>query len=452
MAGRHRQKDKRENPSRRRPRKFFLWSAVCVVVLGGAGAAYYYMTRPLSSATSKYSVKPVTMKKTADDQERTNILLIGTDTRPGQTGGNTDVLILCSIDPKHKRIELLSIPRDTKVQFPDGSVGKINEALDLGGPQMTINMVYGLIHQPIDHYALTHFGGLVDIINTLGGITVDVPERMYYNTGDKQWNIINLKPGVQTLNGVQALGFVRFREDPLGDIGRTERQQEFLTALADKLLEPANIPKLPTLIREFWGTIDTDMSLVNVLSLASDANQFKSYKIIHETLPGSFHNPSYPGDSSYWIVNPAEAVWAANQFFQNGVVQSNPVQAPSVTENWTPPANSTAGTTNSTSGGASQTTNATTSGGSAASNEAAGATANSTQAAASSAPWYTVSVYGANVRSGPGTNYAILSSVKQGQEVQVVGTSGDWDEVEFGDGETGYIANWLVTPDAGTSQ
>lgn len=315
--------------------------SVMVSCLTLGAAVYYALTRPLThTEAAQYKGKMLPpVETTAPKDKRTNILLIGTDTRAGEPGGNTDVLILCSIDRKNKRIELLSIPRDTKVMFPDGTYSKINEGFMLGGPALTESLVNDLIHQPIDHYALTHFGGLVDIIDTIGGITMKVDKRMHYNTGDKQYAVINLRPGVQTLTGEQALGYVRFRHDTLGDISRTERQQKFLTALANQLLQPTNVTKLPMLVREFWGTIDTDMSMFDVLGLAEKAKQYKGYQIIHETLPGSFHDPdkNTPNDSSYWIVNPQEARYIAEQFFDKGVVVRSPIQDPSVTKNWTPP-------------------------------------------------------------------------------------------------------------------
>lgn len=434
MSGRHRHSEQYPNTGdkRRTPRKkTIIWSSLGVLAIAAVGAGYYELHRPLSAvAPTGRTITPVHIKKNSQDVGRTNVLLIGTDTRPGQVGGNTDVLILCSIDPKNQRIEMLSIPRDTKVPLPNGSVGKINSALWLGGPQATANVVATLIHQPIDDYALTHFGGLVDIVNTVHGITVNVPEPMHYNTGDKRYGMINLNPGVQTLNGPQALGFVRFREDALGDIGRTERQQVFLQALATKLLQPANIPQLPTLVREFYRTVQTNMSVLQILKLASDAGQFKTYKIIHETLPGSFHNPNpnIPGDLSYWIVNPNEAKWAAQQFFYNGVVQSNPIQDPSFTQNWTPP---TTPSTNPSSNGTG-------------SGNTGGSNSGTTSNQYSPVP-YSVNVSSAYVRSGPGTNYRIIASVLQDQTVQVIGTSGKWDEIELNSTQTGYIAGWLVT-------
>lgn len=439
MLGRHRNSNDSSTKKRHPRRSAVLWSSMGVLVLSAIAIGYHELHKPLSAVPNVGPpVKPVQIKKTPADIGRTNILLIGTDTRPNQTGGNTDVMILCSIDPQNKRIEMMSVPRDTKINLPDGSVGKINAALSMGGPQATINIVSTLLNEPIDDYALTHFGGLVNVIDTLHGITINVPEPMHYNTGDKKWNMINLKPGVQTLNGVQALGFVRFREDALGDIGRTERQQQFLTALAQKLLRPANVTKLPALVNEFYSTVQTNMSMLQILTLASQANQFKSYKIIHETLPGSFHNPdpNIPGDLSYWIVNPNEAKWSAQQFFNDGVVQSNPIQDPSVTQNWTkpttPPANQTG---NSTGGGSSS--NSTTGG-------------PPPSATGPSVP-YTVSASSAYIRSGPGTQYAVVASVLQGQIVQVIGASGTWDKIQVNATQTGYIAGWLLNAGAQAS-
>ena len=351
LAGRHARKPSLEKPksTRRRALWISLLSILGALIFLGGGA-YYWLTRPLTHQVKYPDVRlPKTSAATPakpEDKTRETVLLIGTDSRPGEPGGNTDVLILTSIDPKNERIEMLSIPRDTKVMYPDGTYAKVNQALMLGGPNLTKSLMTELTGQPIDNYALTHFGGLVDIINTIGGITINVPERMYYNTGDKQYNIINLHKGVQTLNGVQALGFVRFRHDALGDIGRTERQQQFLKALSEKLLQPDNIPKLPTLIREFWGTMDTDMSLLDVLKLGARADTYRGYQIIHETLPGSFHNPdpSVKNDESYWIVNPHEAKYAATQLFEHGLVQRNPIQDPTVTKHWTPPTSTPQGT------------------------------------------------------------------------------------------------------------
>lgn len=326
--------------SPRRSKVRFVGASAAVILFVACGFAYHELTHPLTHGQLTRPVsRNFSQPRIPSDPSRTTILLMGTDTRPGDTGGNSDVMVLCSIDRDNQRIELLSIPRDTKVQFPDGHYAKINQAMQIGGPPLVESLVEKLVDEPIDNYALTHFGGLVNIINTIGGVTVNVPERMYYNTGDSQYNIINLRKGTQTLTGQQALGFVRFRHDALGDIGRTERQQEFLTALGHQMLKPASIPRLPAIARECWSTVDTDMNLLEVMSLCARATKYENYTIIHETLPGSFHdpNPQVPGDQSYWIVNPDQAKYVAKNLFVRGNVQENPIQDPSLTEHWTTP-------------------------------------------------------------------------------------------------------------------
>ncbi len=275
----------------------------------------------------------------ASEQGRYTMLLIGTDQRPQDKIGNADVIIVASIDQAHKRIAFMSIPRDTQVTFPNGKYAKINESLHAGGPELTMALTENLLGMPINHYGLTYFSGLVQLINTIQGIRIHIPKPMYYQTGDKQYGIIQLHPGTQTLNGEQALAFVRYRNDTLGDIGRTNRQQTFLAALAHKLLDPHNIQYIPAISRDWSKTVETDLSLADSINLAGHINELKTFSTIHETLPGSFHNPSRsdPSDLSYWVINPAQARYTAKQFFTDGILQTNPIQDPQVTKYWSPP-------------------------------------------------------------------------------------------------------------------
>lgn len=271
---------------------------------------------------------------------RETFLLIGTDARPHDNHGNSDVLCIASIDEIHHRIEFLSIPRDTQVAFPDGLYHKINDALSQGGPELTVHVVESLVGLPIDHYAVTRFDGLVHMIDRIGGIDVNVPRRMYYNTGDKTYGLIRLHQGQQRLTGEQALGFVRYRHDALGDIGRANRQQSFLVALKERLLRPETIPELPGIAMDILKNVETDLTPIDIARFAAQAPRYAHYGTIHETLPGSFHdpNPERSNDLSFWIVNPKQVRYVAKQFFEDGVIQSNPIQDPSATQRWdTPP-------------------------------------------------------------------------------------------------------------------
>lgn len=235
------------------------------------------------------------------DGRRTNILVLGIDKRPGETNARSDTMMLVSIDPKLDKVVVLSIPRDTKVEIKGSPVDKICAANMIGGPRYAVKTVEKLLDVRIDYYVAMDFNGFKEIVDTLGGVTIDVPQRMYKPSED-----INLYPGEQRLNGRQALAFVRFRGYVEGDIGRTEMQQKFIKALADEVLKPKTVAKLPTLVKQLNKYVETDMGVTDMLKMASWAPGFNSESIITQTLPGYFYD-EYDASgimtASYWMVD-----------------------------------------------------------------------------------------------------------------------------------------------------
>jgi len=235
------------------------------------------------------------------DGERTNILLLGTDARPGESQTRTDTIILASIDPELNKVALVSIPRDTRISIKGSSVDKINSANAVGGPQLVAKKVEEIIGEEIDYYVEIDFDGFKKIIDTIGGVDINVDQRMYKPTED-----IDLKPGQQRLNGRQALAFVRFRDYALGDIERTEHQQMFLKALGDELLHAKNIVKLPSLVKVVKENIDTNLRTADMLKMASWAPGFNRESIIAQTLPGYFLDKRDENGNmiqSYWVAD-----------------------------------------------------------------------------------------------------------------------------------------------------
>ncbi|MCX5780317.1 MAG: LCP family protein [Firmicutes bacterium] len=237
------------------------------------------------------------------DKKRTDILLLGVDARPGETdNARSDTIILASIDPTLNRTALVSIPRDTKISGSVNSgMDKINAANVLGGPEMAVTKVEELMGEKIDYYIEVDFEGFKNIIDTLGGVTIDVDQRMYKPSED-----IDLQKGVQKLNGYDALGYVRFRGYMNGDIDRTAHQQVFLKALGQELLKPATIVKLPTLIREARANVKTNLGLTDMLKIATWAPGFSGDSIVAQTLPGYFsdsRNADGVLTSSYWVAD-----------------------------------------------------------------------------------------------------------------------------------------------------
>ncbi|MGE5417635.1 MAG: LCP family protein [Acidobacteriota bacterium] len=228
--------------------------------------------------------------------EKVNILFIGIDARPGEKMARSDTMILACVDPAIKKVATISIPRDTR--FPvSGSVDKINSACALGGPEAAAKAVEELMGVDVDYYVLTNFKGFSKCVDILGGVTVDVEKRMY-----KPSEGINLHPGVQKLDGKQALAYCRFRNDALGDIGRTQRQQKFISALTKELYQSNTITKIPALLPQIFENVTTNMGIGQLLELAKIAPDFKPSSIIGQTLPGYFYNDPSNG-LSYWIVD-----------------------------------------------------------------------------------------------------------------------------------------------------
>lgn len=232
---------------------------------------------------------------------RTNILILGVDARPGQTDtqSRTDSMLLVSLDPDLKKIAVISIPRDTLVTIK-GNKEKINAANEYGGPQLAAQMVGELLSTKVDYYLEMNFNGFKDIIDTLGGVNINIAQRMY-----KPSENIDLNPGLQRLNGTQALGYVRFRSYVYGDIQRTEQQQVFLKALAQELLQPKTIARLPQLASEVYNNVTTNLSLTDMAKLAACAPAFSPDAMISQTLPGTFY-ADYLSDgssASYWKVD-----------------------------------------------------------------------------------------------------------------------------------------------------
>ena len=236
--------------------------------------------------------------------KRQNILILGVDSNGKGTdsikGTRSDTIILANIDPSTKSVNLVSIPRDSKVYLPNGRIDKINSAHALGGIDFTKQTIEDTFGVKINHYIIIHGPAVREIVDAMGGIPVYVEKNMHYNdySGDLH---INLTKGLQVLDGIQAEGFLRFRHDGLGDIGRTSRQQWFLKGLAEKMQQPEMITKLPELVRVIAQNITTDMSFYELSRLAGTVKDVKIDDVKVATLPGG---PSQKGYISYWILDP----------------------------------------------------------------------------------------------------------------------------------------------------
>jgi len=204
--------------------------------------------------------------------DRVNILLLGGDSR-GQSKNEpprSDSLMLASFDPVTKKASLFSILRDTYVKIPEHGSDRINSALALGGPNLSMKTVSDLLGIPVQYYVYVDFEGFIALIDKVGGIDFEVEKNMKYSdSADDHVYDIDLKKGEQHLDGKTALQYVRFRHDAMSDFSRTERQRNFLKAVATKLQTTTSLIKLPDIIESISPYIETNLSANDILKLAS---------------------------------------------------------------------------------------------------------------------------------------------------------------------------------------
>ncbi len=245
---------------------------------------------------------------------RQNILLLGVDSNGEGTDlwANTrsDTIIIVNVDPKTHSVNAISIPRDSKVYLPDNKgVQKINSAHAIGGINLvkkTLKETFGI---KIDKYIIVHDEAVEKIVDALGGIPIYVEKPMKYHDYAGKLHI-DLNKGETVLNGKQAVGYLRYRKDGLGDIGRTQRQQWFLRSLFEKLHSPQVITKIPEVLNVCNNYVKTDMSFYDLSQYAAFARSVDENKIEIATLPGA---PNQKGYISYWILDPKKTQETINR-------------------------------------------------------------------------------------------------------------------------------------------
>ena len=186
------------------------------------------------------------------NSEGQTILLLGTDIG----GGNTDVIALIKVE--EGVTDVVQIPRDSYIEAETYGPIKINALYALGGIDAVKQEVSTHMGRSIQHYIVINLAAVRQLGDLLGGLEIYVPKRMEYVDNSQGLNI-DLQPGLQTLKGTDLEGFLRFRHDEAGDIGRIERQQLALRALFTKLGRPETLVRLPAVLVMMGKQVQTDM-------------------------------------------------------------------------------------------------------------------------------------------------------------------------------------------------
>lgn len=286
--------------------KIFAIAFLCFAVAMGAGMwAFfkYYDASDHVAADKEEEDTPVDIVDSEKDKEeedkrsqlerliekskRTNILLLGME------GPRTDTIIFASFDPESKKLDLLSIPRDTYYErkgHPSADKKKINAVYGDEGAKGTMAAVSNVLQGvPIDYYVKVTYQGVERIVDSLGGVKVNIPMDMDYDDiYDHPPLHIHLQKGTQVLNGKKAVQFLRFRKNndgggyPDGDLGRMKAQQQFVKAALEKVFSF----RLPVVANTVFKYVKTDMPLTDIVIMAKDAVGMSKDHVTTYSLPG----------------------------------------------------------------------------------------------------------------------------------------------------------------------
>ncbi len=211
----------------------------------------------------------------------TNILLLGTDHSnwPGHESQRSDSIMVIHTDPPRHRIVYLSIPRDLRVPIEGVGDTKINAAMSAGGPPLAIKTIAAYTGLPINHVIVIDILRFREVIDALGGITIDVPERILSRfecplTTQAQcdrWKGWRFAKGPQHMGGKRAVVYARVRKNLLNpadtDISRTERQQQVLRAILRKMTSVSTLVKLPFVGKKLTSPLVTDLSTFQFMQM-----------------------------------------------------------------------------------------------------------------------------------------------------------------------------------------
>lgn len=283
------------------------------------------VTSTLTDASTQTSVSTRSVTSTTHStfslpslsrQERVNFLLLGSDTdlKFSPSDYLTQSMILVTVDPKTHTVGMLSIPRDLWVDIPGYGFGKIQIAYEIGGIALARRTVEQNFGVPIDYYAWVGLQGFQKIIDTVGGVNIDVPHPVLDDaypddlnpTDPYAYKRLYIPAGPQHLAGPEALEFVRSRHgDLVGDFGRSQRQQMLLLALRKQLTATTVLFHLPQLAADLQDTVRTDLPLTELLAYANFARTLHRSEI-HQVvlLPPTYTENTTTPDGSQDIVVP----------------------------------------------------------------------------------------------------------------------------------------------------
>ncbi|WP_445491441.1 LCP family glycopolymer transferase [Niallia sp. 03133] len=272
-------------------KKIFLTitSIIGIIIIGFGSYFVYLYTKVEKTADKIYEPidgegKTAGKQREEDikDKKPISILLMGVDERKNDVG-RSDALIVMTLNPSTEKLQMVSIPRDTRTEIVgNGSIDRINSAYALGGVKMAIDTVEAFTGEKMNYYIRINMEALSGMVDALGGISlyneIEWKDEGYYKKG-YHYQLGNIE-----LDGPQALGYARMRKlDPQGDFGRNERQRKVITAIIDKGLNLSSVTKYDELLGALGENVKTNISLNDMMSIGKNyrnaRNHIEQYEV-----------------------------------------------------------------------------------------------------------------------------------------------------------------------------
>ncbi|RST74159.1 LytR family transcriptional regulator [Siminovitchia acidinfaciens] len=256
--------------SRVKRKRTWLKVVLLLVLIGivGSGAygysIYHNLQKTAKSVHAPIDRKPVVERPSKLDmkkQEPFSVLMLGVDERPGDRG-RSDTMIVITVNPAKKSMEMLSIPRDTRLEIVGKGINdKINHAYAFGGIEMSMNTVEKYLDIPIDYYIKVNMEGFKEIVDAVGGVYVN-------NDLDFTYENHHFTKGELVLNGAEALKYSRMRyDDPRGDFGRQMRQRQIIQGVIKKGANVSTLWKYNDMLKAVDNNVETNISFDEVKNI-----------------------------------------------------------------------------------------------------------------------------------------------------------------------------------------
>lgn len=286
--------------SRKKNKKKSYIKVVAIIVVLIAflfvGISNYYLNKiDFADGDAEYSNGTKNSKTLYDDNGVLNMLITGSDSRAGFIDGNTDTIIILSINQNNKEIIMTSIMRDLNVAIPGHGTNKINSAVPYGGHTLLMKTIYDNFTIDVEKYVAIDFYSFIAIVDEIGGVEIDVKSNEIEECNDRMGFINRIEgadandgfiktSGLQLLTGKQALAYSRIRHVGNADYERTSRQRIVLTAIINKVTS-LNFMQMLGLIDTILPEISTNLSKSEIMILLTEMTQLKSYSIIENRIP-----------------------------------------------------------------------------------------------------------------------------------------------------------------------